>query len=207
MLSFFEKLFSSKNKENGKTNHTKNIPLSTQIEVLKDVGLSLMDGLGTQFLLYEFDKSVYEKDPFGYLMFVYGSEHEENGVWKRNSDDIFSFDTECIEDNGSYTRVLEHLKDIAKGCFDICNIQDNIDYDGKLSWVSFEYEGKMYKWDLIFDDDWFYVGLIEKINELLNETARRKRFYSYSPDQTLTVVFLDNDKVKVLNKVTGLIFK
>lgn len=208
MLSFFKKLFSSKKEDSSPRNTGNIVPLEIQIEKLKEIGFSLSNNLSIDFLLNEFDRSVYESDPFGCLLFTLGSEHQDfDGVWKQNSNDIFTFDTECVEDNGSYISIMKKFSSLAQGAFDICNIKDSVDFNSKKAWVSFDFQGKNYKRDLRLDDDWFDTKLIDMINDLLRISGSKKRFYTYSPDQNLLVVFQDENGIKQLADLTTFEFK
>lgn len=141
-------------------------------------------------------------------MFTYASEHEDcYGIWKHNCNDIFLLDTECIEDNGAYINILEKFKWLAKDAFDISNIKDSVDFDLNKAWVSFDFHGTEYRWNLKLNDDWLDVGLVDKINDLIIKSGSIKRFYTYSPDQNLLVVFLDEAGVKQLNDLTSCRFK
>lgn len=208
MLSFFKKLFSNKGEISTSNNTEKMIPLEIQIEKLKEIGFSLNDGLDIDFLLDEFDRHEYESDPFECILYVYGSEHEEpDGTWKQNCNDIFLLDTECIEDNGAYVNILGKFRDLSKDVFKISNTKDFVDFDSSKAWVSFDFQGIEYRWDIRLDDDWFDVGLIDKINDLVIKSGSQKRFYTFSQDQNLLVVFLDNVVVKKLNALTSCDFK
>jgi len=208
MLSFFKRLFSSKSEITNSNTTQKIVPLEIQMEKLKDIGFSLNDGLGVDFLLNQFDRSVYESDPFGCILYVYGSEHEKaDGTWKQNSSDILVVDTECTEGNGSYVKILEKFRELSKDVFKISNIKDFIDFDSKTAWVSFDFQGIEYRWDVRLEDDWFDIELIDKINALLITAGSSKRFYTYLPDQNLFIVFLDEMGVKKLNELATYEFK
>jgi len=208
MLSFFKRLFSSKSEITNSNTTQKIVPLEIQMEKLKDIGFSLNDGLGVDFLLKQFDRSVYESDPFGCILYVYVSEHEKaDGTWKQNSSDILVVDTECTEGNGSYVKILEKFRELSKDVFKISNIKDFIDFDSKTAWVSFDFQGIEYRWDVRLEDDWFDIELIDKINALLITAGSSKRFYTYLPDQNLFIVFLDEMGVKKLNELATYEFK
>ncbi|GAE86980.1 hypothetical protein [Acetivibrio straminisolvens] len=208
MLPFFNKLFSNKREIKNANNTQKDVPLEIQIDKLKEIGFSLNDGLGIDFLLSEFDRSDFESDPYGCILHVYGAEREEpDGTWKQNCNDIFLLDTECIEDNGAYVDILEKFRGLSKGVFNIDNIKDFVDFDSGKAWVSFDFQGIEYKWDIKVDDDWFDIGLVDKINDLIIKSGSQKRFYTCSQGQNLLVFFLDNVEVKKLNDLTSCNFK
>ena len=208
MFSLFKRQFSSKKGDSSHRNTENIVPLEIQIDKLKEIGYSLSNDLSIDFLLNEFDRSVYESDPYGCLLFTYGSEHQDSdGVWKQNSNDIFTFDTECVEDNGSYISIMEKFRSLAQGAFDICNINDFVDFNSNKAWVSFDFQGKNHMKDLRLDDDWFDTKLIYLINELLRNSGCKKRFYTYSPDQNLIVVFQDENGAKQIADLTTFEFK
>lgn len=148
---------------------------------MSNINLILWTDKNTIEISSEFERSVYENDPYGCLLFVYGSEHgDDNGKWVRNSESILTFDTECIE--------------------------DYVDIEAEKAWISFEYKGIKYRWDLTVDGDWFDTKIIDKLNALLKETGENRRFYTYSQDQNLLVVFQDGITINKLNNVTGCTF-
>ncbi|ODM25936.1 hypothetical protein A7W90_06680 [Clostridium sp. Bc-iso-3] len=99
------------------------------------------------------------------------------------------------------------FRDLSKDVFKISNIKDFVDFDSIKAWVSFDFQGIEYRWDIRLDDDWFDVGLIDKINDLVIKSGSQKRFYTFSQDQNLLAVFLDNLVVKKLNALTSCDFK
>ncbi|MDD3051876.1 MAG: hypothetical protein PHR06_12140 [Candidatus Cloacimonetes bacterium] len=208
MFSFFKDLFAEKKKKCSVIDFSKYISLDIQIETLDRIGLSTRKKPVIDFLLSELDRTFYESNPYRSILYRYADLHEQaDGEWEHNSDDIFMFDTECIEGEGSYVSILEKFKNIAGDSFDIINIKDLVDFDSDTAWVSFELNETTYKWDIEIEDDWFDVTLINKINNLLIDSGNSGKFYTYSLDQTMLVVFLDKNKVKELNDVTGYNFK
>lgn len=155
-------------------------------------------------MLSEFDRKLYEEDPYNLLLSVFGSEYEkEDEEWEANSNNIYHFDTECVEDNGAYITVLNNLKRISNGSFDIETVNDSVDIEARKANVSFFYRGKEHKWNLKVDDDWFDVNLIEKINKLMKINGESKQFYRYSPDQTIILICVDLETKEKIEQLTG----
>src|SRR3989338_10102426 len=86
--------------------------LEEQIQILAKCGICLNAGTTIDDLLAVFDRTEYEKNPFTMLMAVMGGEKEmKEGEWM--SDNVWHFDTECIEDHGDYTRIAQRLSVLA----------------------------------------------------------------------------------------------
>jgi hypothetical protein len=121
------------------------------------------------------------------------------------SNSCWHFDLEAIEGEGSYVRILENLARISNGDLDFQNITDycNDDEDGK-AWVSFEFNGDKYKWDLKVDNDWADGHLFDKIQDLCKKYNKKGRLTYFSEGQSFVTSYLTEEEFNKINKITGL---
>ena len=132
-------------------------PLVEQLHALAECGIRLSPDVTPELLAKRFSPEGSEKDS-SRLLCVLGEEinvDPEND--KRSgyfSDDIWHFDTECIEGDGSYAAIAERMSILAKGDLPLRNVEDDIDLEEGVAWLSFTLDGQRHKWPLKVDDDW-----------------------------------------------------
>lgn len=199
-MSIFNFIRSFKNK--GKVTVDK-ISLETQLEKLASLGIYPKDEDFMEWISDEWGRDSVEYDPYNLLLFSLGGEREVDNTWKPLSEEVYSFDTECVEDDDSYQIVLERLVALTKGEVEISDISSMVNHEDGTSSLSFRYKDNNYQWDLDYEDDWFDHAVISKINGLLKETNSTKYFYACSPDQTLTVIYAARSIVDELNNIVS----
>lgn len=151
----------------------------------------------------EWGRGALETDPYNLLLRSLGGERElEDGGWEPLSDDIYYFDTECVEGNDIYADVFGRLAVIAKGGFEISSVSSKVSHRHESASVLFTLDEKEYAWQLNYDDDWFDLEVIGKINSLLKSKGSSKFFYVSRPDQSVKVVF---DTDEIIKKLNGLV--
>ncbi len=134
------------------------------------------------------------------MMYALGGEREVNGEWLPLSDDLYCFDTECVEDEDIYAQVIQRLAHITKGVFDISDISSRVEHDNRTAGVSFVYHGEQYDWPLQYNEDWFDCELVDKINALLKLNGSDQFFYVSAPDQNLHVIFGTKANITKINQ-------
>jgi hypothetical protein len=86
-------------------------------------------------------------------------------------------DSECIEDHGSYARIVERLERMTQGALHLIDIADHVDIDGAAAWVEFVRNGERVHWDLRVDDDWIDGDVLAKYDSLLAAAKSPTRLY------------------------------
>jgi hypothetical protein len=176
----FDKFFKKK-KEN-------DIDLKKQLEVLVKLGISLNPEVTVHNLLKEMKFGKFVSNDYLSLLIVMGCEFQNfDNICINFSNNIWYLDTECIEDNGDYIRVVERLIAMANGELKINNLNDYIDIENKEAKVYFELNEKLYNWELVVDDDWLDMNIFSKFNDLLSELNSDKKFYVSAIDQSILV--------------------
>jgi len=199
-LPFFE----LENKPDAKTRKSMVIiPVEKQLRILADLDIKLRQEYFVKWLYDEIGKETLESTPYTPLLFSLGSQrlNEQNKKWEWLSDDVFTFDTECVEGYDLYAAVLERLGALSKGIFDVKNVSGTINHKQKSASVSFSLKGNEYSWDLRYDDDWFDVLVIGRINTLLKNMGSEKFFLMSAPGRTINIVFCSEDTKTKLNNL------
>lgn len=177
------------------------VSVDDQLERLACIGIQPKDKDFLEWIYNEWGKERLESDPYYLLLFSLGGEREVENIWKPLSEDVYSFDTECIEDDDAYKDVLERLVAITKGELCISNIRSTVNHEDRTATLSFVYNSVNYEWDLEYDDDWFDCAVLTKINKLLQGENSNKLFYGWGPDQCLIVLFTTQSVVDELNSL------
>ena len=116
-------------KEEVTSEETIAVPLEEQLIKLEELGLKLNyeAGITKEDLLNVYDLSLYVENPYSFLLTAMGVTIEQE-PWTPLSNSVYSFDTECIEDNGSYVEVLENIIRISNGDLKLSQLKDNIEH-------------------------------------------------------------------------------
>ncbi|MEQ8155718.1 MAG: hypothetical protein ABRQ25_12670 [Clostridiaceae bacterium] len=195
----FSKLFKKKNS---------GVSMEVQLNNLKEIGISLNSEIKINKIFQVVGRKDIETEPYVFLLIALGSEIEiADGQLVLMSDDVWYFDSECIEDSGIYVEIIERLFKMSKGYLRLDNIDDYVDIENNEAWVSFDFNQKYYRWDLKVEDDWFDMTLIQKINRMLIEHGYNKKFAVVVLDQTSLIGFFSKEQLKKINDLTELKFE
>lgn len=155
------------------------ITFERQLSILAQCDVKLSPGVAPAALLASFDREAYESDPFRLLLISMGNEPENESQAGENgypSDDIWHFDTECVEGDGSYVAIARRLKVLAHGDLPLEEIGDRIDVDAEKACLTFRLGGRSYSWDAKVEDDWVDPAIFTRFAELLARTGTGRRF-------------------------------
>lgn len=184
------------------------IPMEMQLNNLEEIGISLNSDIKINEIFNVVKRKDIENEPYIFLLIALGGEIEtSDGEWISISDDIWYFDTECIEDNGIYVEIIERLIKMSRGYLSLNNIEDCVDIDSNIAWISFNFNEKFYRWDLEVEDDWFDMALIQKLNKILSDYEYDKKFAVSVVDQTCLIGFFNEEQLNKINILTGLKFE
>ena len=187
---------------------TKTVSLEMQIQTLIDLGVTfnLSDVQLIKGLTDEFDKQVYEEDPYRLLISVAGSNLlDSNGNELRLSYDILSFDTECVEDENIYSDVITQFLRLAKMENHISELDSKVNFDTETAYITFLFEGKRYKWTISIDNDWFDVSVLERMASVIEKP--NMKFIYFCDGQHFTLMYCSQAVFKQLNNLTKNKFK
>lgn len=192
------KLFGNRNKK--QTDYS----LEEQIGTLKQLGFSFQveDEKLIDSLLYHFDREIYKEDPYDFVLTICGAELiDEENKESRLSYDVWNFDTECVEDEKIYLSIVDKFTQLSKGEFVLNHVESNVDFDNEEAWISFEFNGSQYNWDLVFDYDWIDHEFLKKLGKMASTNRGSRQYYFVNDGQHLTLIFSDRETVKKLNQI------
>lgn len=184
----FKNFFRKKKRENI-------ISLEEQLKVLGQLGINLSPEATIEDILNEMDREEIESQPYLLLLIVLGCEFEKSdNQWVSISNNIWYLDTECIEDNGDYIRIVKRLVTLSQGILEVENLIDSIDIEAYEATISFELKSKHFNWPLEVNDDWLDMSIFSKFNAVLEKLNSEKKFFVAVIDQSCLIGFLRNPK-------------
>ncbi|HZG86680.1 hypothetical protein [Paenibacillus sp.] len=182
---------------------TESVSLEMQIQTLIDLGVTfnLSDAELIKGLTDQFDRQVYEEDPYRLLISVAGTDLlDNNGNELRLSYDILSFDTECVEDEYIYTDVITQFLRLAKLENYISELDSKVNFNEETAYITFLFEQKRYKWNISFDSDWFDVSVLERMASVIERP--NMKFIYFNDGQHLTLMYCSKAVFKQINNLT-----
>lgn len=182
--------------------------LEEQLATLRKLGIELRPGIGVERLTRSDDLKEHSGEPpYERLLILMGGTTEEE-PFEPLSEDIWHFDTECIEDHGAYVAIAERVRGLADGDLPLSEIDDYVDVEEGVAWLSFRLNGKQHKWDLKVDDDWVDPEIFVKFDQLLAEQGSKKRLTYYDlGGQDCLIGCGTEENLRALRRETGLNFK
>ena len=155
------------------------VSFEKQLSTLANCGIKLAPGVAPEALLESFDREAFEAEPYRLLLVCMGGEAEsESQAGERGypCDNIWHFDTECIEDHGAYAAIARRMKDLAQGELPLEEINDYVDVEAGEARVTFRLAGQSYRWDAEVKDDWVDPMILSRFSDLLSRVGRSRRF-------------------------------
>jgi hypothetical protein len=128
--------------------------LEDQLKVLAGLGLPLAPGRTAYDLLYSLPREEYERRPFDMLVFMLGAEVEAPPWGRWFCDRAWSFDTECIDDPGSYVEIASQLSRISGRPDGLTEVRDHVDVRRREAWIEYSVGPRRQRWDIEVNDDW-----------------------------------------------------
>jgi len=158
------------------------LPLNEQLRILAECGIRLAAGVDTDALTRSFDESQFEADPFRLALTAMGNQAEDprqTGHSGFLSDDVWHFDTECVEGSGAYAAIATRLATLARGELPLESVQDHVDVDNGVAWLEFVLDGERHHWTVAVQDDWVDSKIISRLSTLLTGRSSAHRRFTY----------------------------
>jgi hypothetical protein len=186
----------------------KNYRLNIALATFKEFGFELYPYADTSHLsIPRGPNDLYDNDIYRYLYFELSDEpgfgHNDfrpicNKVWGLN--------LEMINQTGDYVRIMENLSRITGDEIQFQNLKDSVPESGHNgdAWISFDFKGKSYKWDLKVNDDWVDLVLLTKIQKLIDEYNTRGDFTYYYYGDYIAISYFNADEFNRFRIKTGL---
>lgn len=179
-----------------------------QLAILATCGVTLDQNVQPTALLDSFDIKTFEEAPFVLMMTTMGTEAETQAQIGKNgypSDNIWLLDSECIEDDGDYCSIVSRLSVLAGSCDKLGNMNDEVDISENTAWVSFDFDGKSYKFDAQVNEDWLDLEVLSQLAKAFTSENSSRRFtYIDLGTQDFLITFSTKVERGVLTKATGL---
>jgi len=144
--------------------------LEDQLAILRSCGIRLAPGVEPSALTRWISASEFEADPFRLALVTMG-----NAL----SDDIWHFDTECIEGDGAYTSIAKRLVTLARDDLPLESIEDHVDIDEGNAWIQFHLDGEQHHWIAAVQDDWVDPAILSRFASLLAQRSANGRRFTY----------------------------
>ena len=177
----------------------RNVTIEQQLANVSECGVTLVAGTTIDALFEEWSREDFASDPYRLLLIAMGSDEPTL------SENIWHFDTECIEDHGDYVRIAERLRLLADGALPLKDIEDVVDIEQGEASLSFTLDGDAYTWKLEVEDDWVDPNVFTRFVELLEERDTDRRFTLIDLDgQDCLIGCATDEQRQKLADVTGL---
>lgn len=179
--------------------------LEEKIEALAAVGVVVDPERTIEEMLESNDREAYEEKGFESLLFTLALEVETGlGAGAYYTNQLYWFDTECIEDTGDYARVAMRFAEMFRDEFEIKDISDKVDWDNESAELSFECGGKRYHKSFVLDSDWLDVAVFELfIQASADMDSLSKIGFTDSDGQDIRLCVMTLKQMKAFNKLTG----
>ena len=148
-----------------------------RLKTLETCGLKLSSDFTVSDLLESWPREDYEKPGYDLVLVGLGMT-EERPPWRSHCKNLWHFDTECVEDDGSYTAIANRMSELANGSLPISVVKDHVDIEGGHAWLEFTCQSKKIRIDCKVEDDWVDPGVFGHFVRLL-EKADPNKIYIY----------------------------
>lgn len=175
--------------------------IEQKLNALAECGLKLKAPFGVPDLVESWGREALDEPGYNLALVCLGMTQEEP-PWAPHCDNLWHFDTECIDDDGSYVRIAERFAEMAQGSLPLSNIQDHIDIDEGTAWLHFNCRSKPVHIDCEVQDDWLDTKLFGHFAKLLAECDPNKLFIYYDlGGQDCIIGCVTRDQFTKLKKV------
>lgn len=126
---------------------------------------------------------------------------------------FFCFDMECMDLENMYTIFVESVAEIAGDDLVFTNISEDtskVDYESGTGTqtISFCCNGKSYQYDAIVYNDWFDVGMLTFMNDVISEQSSDKHLYVTGDGYQECIVFCRTEEwVANLRLAAGIVLE
>lgn len=175
--------------------------IEEKLDALARCGLKLKSQFGVPDLVDSWGREALDEPGWNLALVCLGMT-EEKPPWTPQCENLWHFDTECIEDDGSYVRIAERMAEMAQGSLPLSDIQDHVDIDEGTAWLRFKCQGKPVQIDCALDDDWVDAGVFGHFVELLARCDPNKLFIYFDlGGQDCILGCVTRDQFAALQKV------
>jgi hypothetical protein len=176
------------------------LTLEQKLATLAACGLSLAPPFTVQDLLESWPREQFEKPGFTMALVGLGMT-EERPPWRNHCVNVWHFDTECIEDDGSYVRIAERMAELTQGGLVLENVRDQVDPEEGTASLDFEQSGKRVHISFEVNDDWADPAVFSHFVQMLEVSDPAKVFLYYDTQgQDCVIACVTRDQFAALRK-------
>jgi len=152
--------------------------LEERLKFLATCGFRLEEPFTVDDLLKNWSRKQFAKPGFEMVLVGLG-DTESQPPWRPFCRNLWHFDTECIDDEGSYTRIARRMVEMADGSLKLDSIRDHVDLEDGVAWLEFEHRGRLFHIDCGVNNDWVDPAVFAPFVDLLEKTDPNKLFLYY----------------------------
>ena len=174
------------------------------------VGLALRPGVSLDQLFAEWPREKIEADGFELLMCAMGGEPFDPATFKPLEpfcDDVWHFDTEAIEDQGAYKRIIDNCCRLTGGDLNFERVVDFVDVTENTAWAEITNAGETQRIEFKVDNDWVDEKVFDEIDRRLELSGSARRLASHGLGQDVLLICKTPAQTKAINNVLGLKFR
>lgn len=176
------------------------IPLETQIAALREAGLVMAPGRTVEELLISWPRADYESDPYGLILFMYGSEVEVEPAGRAFCERGWNFDMECVVEAGDYVRALTPIVRTTGQAQLVTQMSDDFDMDAATAKISYVIAGRARTITARVDGDWADpAALAAFLADIERAIGDGRRFWAADNGQALILFFLTDAEAGKVN--------
>jgi hypothetical protein len=157
-----------------------NTPLNFEdkLQRLAECGLRLREHITMEELEASWGRDALESSGFDMALICLGMQSEiRDGDF--HSDNVWHFDTECIEDHGCYVDIANRMVEMSQGSLPLTDIKDYVDLEQDKAWLEFTCQGEHIHIDCKVDDDWVDTDLFEYFVTVLAKCDPNRLYLYY----------------------------
>jgi hypothetical protein len=154
------------------------LTLEQKLAILAGCGLSLAPPFTVQDLLDSWSREQFEEPGFTLALVGLGMT-EEQPPWRNHCVNAWHFDTECIEDDGSYVRIAQRMAEMTRGALVLENVRDHVDIEAGIASLDFEHSGAPIHLSFKVNDDWVDPAVLTHFVRMLAMADPSKVFLYY----------------------------
>ena len=175
--------------------------IEDKLDALDYCGLSLREEFSVSDLIDSWGRAALDGPGLDMALVCLGSTMEGE-PWTPRCDNLWHFDTECIEGDGSYARIAERMAAMTQGSMVLTAIEDHVDIEAGEARLSFVCAGKPVQIDLEVNDDWVDSAVFGQFVRLLKSSDPKKLFLYYDlGGQDCIIGCLARDQFALLKKL------
>jgi len=149
--------------------------IEEKLHALAECGLKLREQFGVPDLVESWGREALDEPGYNLALVCLGMTQEEP-PWTPHCDNLWHFDTECIEGDGSYVRIAKRMAEMAQGSLPLSDFQDHVDIEEGKAWLHFKCQGKPVQIDCEVQDDWVDPSVFGHFVDLLAKCDPNKVF-------------------------------